>query len=99
MSIRTTADPIFEPLTINGLTLKNRVVRSSLGGRVDYYDGSMSDARLCSISTSGWSSLAESTCAMTRRCSVMRSPRSAHSASRSIVCCKPGSALVNAPGT
>ena len=39
-------DRIFEPLTINGLTLKNRVVRSSLGGRVDYYDGSMSNARL-----------------------------------------------------
>ena len=39
-------DPIFRPLTINGLTLKNRVVRSSLGGRVDYYDGSMSEARI-----------------------------------------------------
>jgi len=39
-------DPIFQPLTINGLTLKNRVVRSSLGGRVDYYDGSMSNARI-----------------------------------------------------
>src|SRR6185503_11525079 len=40
------ADPIFQPLTINGLRLKNRVVRSSIGGRADYYDGSMSDARL-----------------------------------------------------
>jgi 2,4-dienoyl-CoA reductase-like NADH-dependent reductase (Old Yellow Enzyme family) len=39
-------DPLFQPLTINGLTLKNRVVRSSLGGRIDYYDGSMSDARI-----------------------------------------------------
>jgi 2,4-dienoyl-CoA reductase (NADPH2) len=39
-------DPIFQPLTINGVTFKNRVVRSSLGGRVDYYDGSMSDARI-----------------------------------------------------
>jgi 2,4-dienoyl-CoA reductase-like NADH-dependent reductase (Old Yellow Enzyme family) len=39
-------DPIFQPLTINGLTLKNRIVRSSLGGRVDYYDGSMSNARI-----------------------------------------------------
>ena len=38
--------PEYYPLTINGLTLKNRVVRSSLGGRVDYYDGSMSDARI-----------------------------------------------------
>ena len=43
---RHTTDPIFQPLTINGLTLKNRVVRSSLGGRIDYYDGSMSDARI-----------------------------------------------------
>jgi 2,4-dienoyl-CoA reductase-like NADH-dependent reductase (Old Yellow Enzyme family) len=40
------SDPIFQPLTINGLRLKNRVVRSSLGGRVDYYDGSMSEARI-----------------------------------------------------
>jgi 2,4-dienoyl-CoA reductase (NADPH2) len=39
-------DPIFRPLTINGLALKNRVIRSSLGGRIDYYDGSMSEARL-----------------------------------------------------
>src|SRR3954451_985706 len=39
-------DPIFRPLTINGVTFKNRVVRSSLGGRVDYYDGSMSEARI-----------------------------------------------------
>ena len=39
-------DSIFQPLTINGLTLKNRIVRSSLGGRIDYYDGSMSEARL-----------------------------------------------------
>ena len=42
----STTDPIFQPITINGLTLKNRVVRSSLGGRVDYYDGSMSSARI-----------------------------------------------------
>ncbi len=40
------SDPIFRPITINGLTLKNRIVRSSLGGRIDYYDGSMSDARI-----------------------------------------------------
>ena len=46
MAMRPVSDPIFQPLTINGLTLKNRVVRSSLGGRVDYYDGSMSDARI-----------------------------------------------------
>jgi 2,4-dienoyl-CoA reductase (NADPH2) len=46
MPTPSATDPIFQPLTINGLTLKNRVVRSSLGGRVDYYDGSMSDARI-----------------------------------------------------
>ena len=46
MATPSTTDPIFQPLTINGLTFKNRVVRSSLGGRVDYYDGSMSDARI-----------------------------------------------------
>ena len=42
----THTDPIFQPLTINGVTFKNRIVRSSLGGRIDYYDGSMSDARI-----------------------------------------------------
>ena len=46
MATRSANDPIFQPLTINGLTLKNRVMRSSLGGRIDYYDGSMSEARL-----------------------------------------------------
>ena len=46
MASGSTSDPIFQPLTINGLRLKNRVVRSSLGGRVDFYDGSMSDARI-----------------------------------------------------
>ena len=46
MPTGSTNDPIFQPLTINGLTFKNRVVRSSLGGRIDYYDGSMSNVRL-----------------------------------------------------
>ena len=46
MATSPTNDPIFRPLTINGVTFKNRVVRSSLGGRVDYYDGSMSEARV-----------------------------------------------------
>lgn len=46
MATAPTDDPIFCPLTINNLTLKNRVVRSSLGGRADYYDGSMSEARI-----------------------------------------------------
>ncbi len=39
-------DPIFRPLTINGVTFKNRIFRSSISGRNDYYDGSMSDARV-----------------------------------------------------
>ena len=42
----TAADPIFQPLTINGLRLKNRIVRCSIGGRADFYDGSMSEARI-----------------------------------------------------
>lgn len=46
MATLQTTDPIFRPLTINGLILKNRIVRSSLGGRIDYYDGSMSEARI-----------------------------------------------------
>jgi 2,4-dienoyl-CoA reductase-like NADH-dependent reductase (Old Yellow Enzyme family) len=46
MTTPPTDDPIFRPLTINGVTFKNRVVRSSLGGRVDYYNGSMSEARI-----------------------------------------------------
>ena len=46
MGTRSTNDPIFQPVTINGLTFKNRIIRSSLGGRIDYYDGSMSDARI-----------------------------------------------------
>jgi len=39
-------DPIFQPLTINGVTFKNRIFRSSLGGRVDFYNGAMSEARI-----------------------------------------------------
>src|SRR5262245_55948423 len=46
MATPSTSDPIFQPLTINGLTFKNRIIRSSLGGRLDYYDGSMSEARI-----------------------------------------------------
>ena len=46
MATPPTNDPIFRPLTINGVTFKNRVMRSSLGGRIDYYDGSMSEARI-----------------------------------------------------
>ena len=59
----STTDPIFQPLTINGLTLKNRIVRSSLGGRIDYYDGSMSDARIawdCRFARGGVSAIISS---------------------------------------
>jgi 2,4-dienoyl-CoA reductase-like NADH-dependent reductase (Old Yellow Enzyme family) len=37
-------DPLFEPLTINGVELSNRLVRSSIGGRLAYYDGSVNPA-------------------------------------------------------
>ncbi len=41
------SDPIFEPLTFrSGLTLRNRVVRSSMSGRFDHYDGTGSHVRL-----------------------------------------------------
>jgi 2,4-dienoyl-CoA reductase-like NADH-dependent reductase (Old Yellow Enzyme family) len=33
--------PIFRPLNIRGLQLKNRLVRSSIGGRSAYYDGTI----------------------------------------------------------
>ncbi|HLG17928.1 MAG TPA: NADH:flavin oxidoreductase [Blastocatellia bacterium] len=46
MATQSTSDPIFQPLTINGLTFKNRIIRSSIAGRIDYYDGSMSEARI-----------------------------------------------------
>lgn len=39
-------DPIFEPLEFRNLTVKNRVFRSSVGGRFDNYDGTGSYARL-----------------------------------------------------
>jgi len=35
---------IFEPLTIKDVTFKNRIVRSSIGGRTAYYDGTVSNA-------------------------------------------------------
>ncbi|MEW6155213.1 MAG: NADH:flavin oxidoreductase [Actinomycetota bacterium] len=35
---------IFEPFTIKGVEFKNRVVRSSIGGRTAYYDGTVSNA-------------------------------------------------------
>ena len=33
---------IFDPFTINGVTFRSRIVRSSLGGRMAYYDGKIS---------------------------------------------------------
>jgi 2,4-dienoyl-CoA reductase-like NADH-dependent reductase (Old Yellow Enzyme family) len=38
------ADPIFEPFTVKGVTFKNRIIRSSIGGRTAYYDGTVSNA-------------------------------------------------------
>jgi 2,4-dienoyl-CoA reductase (NADPH2) len=35
---------IFEPITINGVTFKNRLLRSSIGGRTAYYDGTVTNA-------------------------------------------------------
>jgi 2,4-dienoyl-CoA reductase-like NADH-dependent reductase (Old Yellow Enzyme family) len=40
----TAADPIFEPFTINGVEFPNRLVRSSIGGRYAYYDGTVNPA-------------------------------------------------------
>jgi 2,4-dienoyl-CoA reductase-like NADH-dependent reductase (Old Yellow Enzyme family) len=40
----TTTDPIFEPFTINGVEFPNRLVRSSIGGRYAYYDGTVNPA-------------------------------------------------------
>jgi 2,4-dienoyl-CoA reductase (NADPH2) len=36
---------VFQPLRLGGLELKNRVLRSSVGGRFDNYDGSGTDVR------------------------------------------------------
>src|SRR5215471_1404650 len=37
---------IFEELQLNGLTVKNRLFRSSISGRIDNYDGSGTPARI-----------------------------------------------------
>lgn len=40
------ADPIFTPLRFRSLTVKNRLFRSSISGRIDNYDGSGTRARV-----------------------------------------------------
>jgi 2,4-dienoyl-CoA reductase-like NADH-dependent reductase (Old Yellow Enzyme family) len=35
---------IFDPIEINGIQFRNRLMRSSIGGRTAYYDGTISDA-------------------------------------------------------
>jgi 2,4-dienoyl-CoA reductase-like NADH-dependent reductase (Old Yellow Enzyme family) len=37
-------DPIFTPFTINGVEFPNRLVRSSIGGRYAFYDGTVNPA-------------------------------------------------------
>src|SRR5512134_4171091 len=43
---RSENDPIFAPLAFRNLTVKNRVFRSSISGRIDNYDGSGTQARI-----------------------------------------------------
>ena len=40
------ADPIFAPLAFRNLSVRNRVFRSSISGRIDNYDGSGTPARV-----------------------------------------------------
>ena len=37
---------IFEPLTFRNLTIKNRIIRANMSGRIDHYDGSGTQARI-----------------------------------------------------
>src|SRR6185295_8656636 len=40
------ADAIFQPLQFKNLTVKNRIFRSNISGRLDNYDGSGNQARI-----------------------------------------------------
>ena len=40
------ADLLFQPLTFRNLTVKNRLFRSNISGRLDNYDGSGNQARI-----------------------------------------------------
>src|ERR1051325_4641613 len=42
----TMPDAIFQPLQFKNLTVKNRVFRSNIAGRLDNYDGSGNQARI-----------------------------------------------------
>src|SRR5712671_3962757 len=42
----TMSDAIFQPLKFKNLTVKNRVFRSNIAGRLDNYDGSGNQARI-----------------------------------------------------
>ena len=43
---QVSADAIFEPLALGPLTVRNRVLRSSVAGRLDNYDGSGTEVRV-----------------------------------------------------
>ncbi len=38
------SNQMFEPITITGVTSKNRLIRSSIGGRTAYYEGYVNEA-------------------------------------------------------